>query len=300
MKFRILFEIKLFVLISLLAMSVPVAAKCPEEACGTGFSCDYKTGSCQKFRIPDGFQLFASDWNKCEFVKCPNNYACDGTSGVCTRVRPQHVQLAIDECEGVECPPDLTCFEGKCIRKFNGYDFDGVCRNIHCPIGFQCTPPDGVCRPLPVRSAFAIESSDPIHSLYHADDFESDDVRCPKNSQFEKCGSSCVSTCTEVQPKCKSSHHDCIPTCSCKDGYVQVSALNTTCVAAKECIHVMKEDNCRNLQCDYGMHCLSGICNPEDCPQILKPAINNVCNKIIVVRDRRNCVALLNECDLRY
>ncbi|KAI6239119.1 hypothetical protein M3Y99_00615200 [Aphelenchoides fujianensis] len=221
-----------------------VKAKCPQIPCETGKSCDYKTGTCQKFQIPDGFQLFAADWNKCEYVKCPPLYSCDGTSGVCTRDRPTHVQLAVDLCDGVDCPPEYPdCVEGKCIRKFNGFDFDGICRNVQCPFGFECTPPDG-----------------------------------------------------------RTAHDDCIPTCVCVDGYVQVSALNTTCVPSHECMRISADDqaNCQNLKCGGEMQCVGGHCNPnETASEILKPPLTAACQKIVVVRDRRNCIALLNECDLQ-
>lgn len=46
------------------------------------------------------------------------------------------------------------------------------------------------------------------------------------------------------------------------------------------------------------MRCIAGHCNPESCPQILKPPINAQCNKLVAVRDRRNCIVLANECDL--
>jgi hypothetical protein len=75
-----------------------------------GLSCDFNTGLCQRFRIPDGFQLF-DNWNKCEFVKCPDGYKCDGTSGICTRKSSQ-VLLANDYCDGIECPPDFSCITG--------------------------------------------------------------------------------------------------------------------------------------------------------------------------------------------
>lgn len=55
---------------------------------------------------------------------------------------------------------------------------------------------------------------------------------------------------------------------------------------------------CEGLRCNHAMRCLNGHCNPENCPQIIKPPINAQCNKIIVVRDRRNCITLINECDL--
>jgi hypothetical protein len=78
--------------------------------------------------------------------------------------------------------------------------------------------------------------------LHAADDADPLTVKCPPNSHFEECGTPCTFSCTEVQPNCKREEHECIRTCACNDGFVQVSSLNTSCVPAKECMRISAED----------------------------------------------------------
>ncbi|KAI6177499.1 hypothetical protein M3Y97_00914200 [Aphelenchoides bicaudatus] len=287
-------ENNFFVLIAFLLLN-SLEAKCPEDPCESGTSCDYNTGLCQRFRIPDGFQLF-DNWNKCEYVKCPPGFHCDGTSGVCAR-KSSRVQLAVDYCDGIECPPDFTCVTGRCVKGLNQVA-SSLCKDISCPRGYVCSTPEGICRK---QAHSDIPNSEQIHEDDpQMDKVASVDVKCPPNSHFQACGSPCTFTCTEVQPPCKQNEHECVKTCSCDDGYVQASTLNTTCVKAQECIRIANDDayNCEGLKCSQDMKCLNGHCNPSNCPQIMKPAINAQCNKIIVVRDRRNCIVLINQCDL--
>ena len=83
-------------------------------------------------------------------------------------------------------------------------------------------------------------------------------VHCPPNAHFSQCGAACVSSCTEVsggrrarkcasrlvkvQPACKRVESECIATCVCNEGFVQVSPVNTSCVPARECLQVSADD----------------------------------------------------------
>jgi hypothetical protein len=79
--------------------------------------------------------------------------------------------------------------------------------------------------------------------IFYNNKAKQSEVKCPPNSHFVSCGTPCTFTCTNVKPKCKQTEHECLKTCVCNDGYVQVSALNTTCVKAKECIRIAAEDS---------------------------------------------------------
>ncbi|CAD5222624.1 unnamed protein product [Bursaphelenchus xylophilus] len=284
------------------SLTEKIVAKCPEIACESGLSCDYNTGICRRFRVPgEGLQHFALDWNKCQDVVCPPGYHCDGTSGVCTRVNGQVGQS--DPCEGIICPPGFTCAESRCVQDepitTEDLDPNPMCRGVRCPEGFECSPISGICHPPPKQfDPFDhVFEDEPVRSL---EDESLTLLQCPPNSHYENCAAPCTSTCVDIRPDCKQHDYECIRTCVCDNGFVQVSPLNATCVAARECEVVAREhaNSCQSLQCGSGMRCLDGFCNPSNCPPALKPPMSSRCQKIVLVRDRRNCVSLLNECSL--
>ncbi|CAD5217387.1 unnamed protein product [Bursaphelenchus okinawaensis] len=224
-------------------MYIPkITSKCPEIACESGLSCDYNTGICRRFRVPgEGLQHFALDWNKCQDVVCPPGYHCDGTSGVCTRHNGEAIQA--DPCEGIICPPGFSCSESRCVQDepLTSEDLDPnpLCRTVRCPQGFECSPNDGMCHPITKHYS-------PPNNDYYLDDVRSLEdealtLQCPPNSHYDNCAAPCISTCVEIRPDCKKHDYECIRTCVCDDGFVQVSALNATCVPAKACEVVAKD-----------------------------------------------------------
>ncbi|ETN83502.1 hypothetical protein NECAME_01809, partial [Necator americanus] len=80
----------------------------------------------------------------------------------------------------------------------------------------------------------------------------------------------------------------CIPTCVCKDGFIQASITDTTCVRSDQC-NVYKTDRCSVLQCPSDMTCLEGYCNPKQCPLVVKPPIRTGC-RYMLTRNVNNCL----------
>ncbi|KAK6765971.1 hypothetical protein RB195_025717 [Necator americanus] len=226
---------------------VPPAASdpCDRITCPQGTTCDTNTGICRPFRpLPN--PPTAAD--KCDGVLCPQGTQCDSNTGICRPFRPTpNSPIANDPCSGVVCPQGTNCDMNTGIcRPFRPASDDVVdrCQSVICPQGSDCDKNTGTCRPF--RTA------------------DSETVTCPENSYYSDCASPCPYTCTDISKRCDQS---CIPTCVCKDGFVQASITDTTCVRSDQC-NVYKTDRCSVLQCPSDMTCLEGYCNPKQCPLV--------------------------------
>lgn len=141
----------------------------------------------------------------------------------------------------------LITFLAKCVKDepitTEDIDPDPLCRDVKCPTGFTCSTLDGICHPHARHYSpdnfnnFNLDSL----KLLEADSLTL--MQCPQNAHYEECAAACTSTCMDIRPDCKQHDYDCIRSCVCDDGYVQVSVLNTTCVPAQKCLDVAKEDD---------------------------------------------------------